>query len=499
MSAVDSPRISASASLYGSGLALIGAVIVAGLVRPLLTLGRFVPLDPNEGWNAFFEQVAMRGGELYPAPGSLIINNYPPLSFYIVGLAGRLTGDNIFAGRFVALASMAIVALNLYAWLRSSGSSARIAWLGAGLFAAFALTWGQYYVGMNDPQWLAHAIMTTGVLVIWRGKASTRAIVLGSLLILAGGWTKHLLIPLPIATTWWLMRRSKSAFITWIVCSSLLLALIAVIVWWLYGPAFFESLPSARAYSVHQAIKATRKVLKVFAPIIALSLCLLPHAFRSERNEFALVYLLTAGVVAFGASGGFGVDINAFFDLMIAASLCAALAVEELWSRRLPGIARPITLGPVLILLLGVYLGVYAASLMPKTWAEIRNLDGLEKETQLEVRLIADKGQGSAACEVPDLCYWAHQQFTLDYFNFGQRLIVGKEPLTECDSIFDGKQLPILQIEHYKGGFGSGQLPPACNLVIRRNYRVIAQSELGFILVPSQGPFADEGDTQTLR
>jgi hypothetical protein len=487
MSATDSTRTTASASnvLYWSGLALIGAVVVAGLARPLLTLTRFVPLDPNEGWNAFFDQVAMQGGDLYPPPGSPIINNYPPLSFYIVGLLGRLTGDNVYAGRFVALASMAIVAVNVYGWLRASGSATRVAWLGAGLFAAFAVTWGQYYVGMNDPQWLAHAIMTTGVVVIWRGNAGTRAILWGSLLILAGGWTKHLLIPLPIATTWWLMRRSKSAFMTWMVSSSLLLALIALCVWWLYGPAFFESLPSARAYSVHQAIKESRKVLKVFAPIIALSVLLVPRALRSERNEFALVYLLTAAVVAFAASGGYGVDINAFFDLMIAASLCAALSVEELWPRRLPAPARWVEFGPALALLLGAYLGHYEARLMPKSWAEIRNLDALERQTRSDVRLIAEKGHGRAACETPDLCYWAHQQFTFDYFNFGQRLIVGKEPMTECDSIFDGIRLPLVQLEHNKFGFGTGQLPPACNAAIRRNYRLISTSIIGFVFAPS--------------
>jgi hypothetical protein len=471
--------------LYWSGVALIGAAVAAGLARPLLTLTRFVPLDDNEGWNAFFGQIAMQGGQLYPPPGSLIVNNYPPLSFYIVGLLGRLTGDNIYAGRFVSLASMSIVAVNVYAWLRASGSAARVAWLGAGVFASFALTWAQFYAGMNDPQWLAHAIMTTGVVVIWRGNAGTRAILCGSLLILAGGWTKHLLIPLPIATTWWLMRRSRTAFMTWIACSSLLLAVIGLGVWWLFGPVFFESLPSARAYSVHQAIQETRKTLKAFAPIIALSVLLVPRAFRSERNEFALVYLLAAAVVAFAASGGYGTDINMFFDLMIAASICAALSVEALWPYRLPAAARWVEFGPALTLLLGAYLGYQEARLMPKSWAEIRNLDALESQTRSDVRLIAERGHGRASCETQDLCYWAHQQFVFDYFNFGQRLIVGKEPATECDAIFDGNRLPLLQLERNKLGYGSGQLPLACNAAIRRNYRTISTSMNGLVLAPA--------------
>jgi len=91
---------------YWSGLALIGVAVVSGLIKPLATLARYVPLDLSEGWNAFFAQIAMRGGELYAGPaGSAIIDNYPPLSFYIVGLVGRLTVDNIFAGRALSLAS----------------------------------------------------------------------------------------------------------------------------------------------------------------------------------------------------------------------------------------------------------------------------------------------------------------------------------------------------------------------------------------------------------
>jgi len=260
----------------------------------------------------------------------------------------------------------------------------------------------------------------------------------------------------------------------------------ALLVWWLYGPAFFESLRSAREYSVHQAIKESRKALQCFAPLIALSLLLLPRAFRSERNEFALVYLLTAALVALGASGGIGVDINVFFDLMIAACLCAALAVEWLWPRRLPGALRSVECGPVLTLLLGAYLGAYAASLMPKVVDELRGVDALEKQTLSDVRLIAERGGGRAACETPELCYWANSRFTFDFFNFGQRLKVGREPLTECLSLFDGNRLPLLQLDPNKKGQGSSQLPEACNSAIRQNYRPISTSVLGVVLAPSR-------------
>jgi hypothetical protein len=470
---------------YWIGAALLGATIICGLIEPVATLWRLVPLDPNEGWNAFFTQIAMRGGELYPAPGSAIVNNYPPLSFYIVGPLGRMLGDNIIAGRVVALASMLLVAVNVYLWLRAAGSPSRIAWLGAGLFAAFAVTYARSYAGMDDPQWLAHAIMTTGLVVLWRGNASARAIALGALLIQAGGWTKHLLIPLPIAITWWLLRRSRAAFWTWIAWSVLLLAAIGVWVWWLYGTAFFDGLLSTREYSLHQAIKETRRALYGFTPIIALSLLLLPMARGSEPREFAVAYVIGAAAVAAAAAGGSGVDINAFFDLMIAASLCTALAVESLWRLRLPGSLRESEVGPALALLLGIYLSVYAVRLWPETLRDLRGLDALEQETLAATRLIADRGGGRSACEEPELCYWAKNAFMLDFFNYGQRLKLGRQPVTPCASILDGRYIPLIQLNP-KHGHKPGFLPQSCVTLIEQNYRPVSVSPLGVILAAAQ-------------
>jgi hypothetical protein len=488
MSSTNSASVPATASkmLYWSGLALIGAAVVSGLIRPLATLARYVPLDPNEGWNAFFAQIAMRGGDLYPGPlGSPIIDNYPPLSFYIVGVVGRLTGDNIFAGRAVSVASMLIVACNVYLWLRASGSPKRVAWLGAGVLAAFAVTYARAYAGMDDPQWLAHALMTTGMVIIWRGNANTRAIVAGLVFMLAAGWTKHTLISLPIATTWWLMRRSKPAFTTWITGSVVLLAATASLFWWLYSASFFHSLLFSREYSLHQAVKDSRTALKCFAPIVVLSLLLLPRARRSERNEFAAVYLLSTALVAAMLAGGIGVDINKYFDFMVAASVCAALEVEWLWASRLPGPLRAVEYGPALTLLLGIYLAAYAASLLPGVARDLRGLDALETETLADSAFIARLGQGRAACETPELCYWGKSEFLLDVFDYGQRLKLGQELPTACDTLFDGRRIALLQLDA-NDGRGSNQLPESCNLAIQRNYRPASVSALGVFLVPSR-------------
>jgi hypothetical protein len=127
-----------AAALYWGACVLLLGVVFFGMTPPLLTIGRFIPLDPNEGWNAYFGDAAIHGGVLYPPADALITNNYPPLSFYIVGGIGYLTGNTIFAGRAIALVSLLFVAWSIYYWLRSSGSGARIGLLGGLSFLAYA-------------------------------------------------------------------------------------------------------------------------------------------------------------------------------------------------------------------------------------------------------------------------------------------------------------------------------------------------------------------------
>jgi len=131
-------------------------------------IGLRLPLDPNEGWNAYHAAAAMGAGPLYPGPQSFMINNYPPLSFYFVGALGGVFGDNIIAGRIVSLLSLVAVAFRHFfcrlphGLARAGRHSSRPCSSSAGLLAFTD------YVGMDDPQMLAHAIAMAGFLVLLR-------------------------------------------------------------------------------------------------------------------------------------------------------------------------------------------------------------------------------------------------------------------------------------------------------------------------------------------
>ena len=478
-------RSTSNLVLYWCAIALLALVIVFGLVKPLLTLGRFIPLDSNEGWNAYFESKAISGGQLYPPVGALITNNYPPLSFYIVGAVGYLTGDNIFAGRAIALLSLLGVSWIIYSWLRSTGSAARIALLGAGTFLAYAITYGRDYVAMNDPQWLAEVIMMAGLLVLWRGPDSTRHIVTAAVLMMAAGWTKHLLLPLPLAASLWLLWRSRPAFAKWALTSTVALLLASALAWWLYGDAFFAGLLAPRQYLRRQALFATAGALKCFAPLLVLWLLSLMRGRYNERVGFVSLYLLISGGVGMLASGGAGVDVNAFFDAMIAGSLAASLAVEMVWDR--PPAAQPTapaTRGPAAALALATCIFAYAVVLVPHQLDQIRRITPLEQAALSDIRLIKSEGHGHAACELPGLCYWARSEFMVDFFYFGQRLKTGILPRSACAAAFDGSGIPLLQLES-NPKFRQKLLPAYCNEMILSHYKPLRESSLGPLLVPS--------------
>ena len=465
-------------ALYGCAGVLLLGVIVFGMIRPLLSIHRYLPLDPNEGWNAYFADAAIHGGVLYPAADALITNNYPPLSFYLVGAVGYLMGDNIFAGRIIALLSLLFVAWSIYYWLRTTGTAARFSVLAALIFLAYAVTYARDYVAMNDPQWLAHALMMAGLLVVWKSEGNTRRLIIGAALMMAAGWTKHLLIPLPATVSLWLLWRSRPAFAKWAVSATVTLALFAMLAWWLFGPRMFESLHEPREYMRWKAITEATAALRCFAPLAILWLFALvqgpPYGRLEERLGFVSAYLMIAGAIALLAAGGAGVDVNSFFDALIALCLAAGLALEilsvpqERWSAATAG---------VLAGCLVAYLSITAKLEL----RDIRNLETDERTALRDIEIIKADGHGHAACEMLDLCYWAKSAFMMDFFYFGQKIKTGVLPRTACADTFEHGDITLVQLES-NPRWRAKLLPNDCDALIMHRYRPIRESNFGPLL-----------------
>ena len=250
---------------------------------------------------------------------------------------------------------------------------------------------------MNDPQMLAHAFMMVGLVALWRGAFDHAVVATCALLLLLGGFTKHLLIPLPAAVTLWLLLYHRRQLATWLVCSAVGLLLAFVLVSAVDGSEFLWDLWSPREYSLYTAFRATLTISEKFAVVLALAVFSIVTVLRAERGRegivlsesarFVLLYLGFALAIGAAAAGGAGVVRNAFFDLFIAASLGIGLGVaflvgpsREYYGRRLA--AR-------VVLFLGMAASLRAAVNLPDTLRNIGHLDETERETLAIVRLIA--------------------------------------------------------------------------------------------------------------
>src|SRR6516165_11485410 len=172
-----------------------------------------VEIENNEGWNAYFADAAMGRMLLYPSADQLITNNYPPLSFYIVGLAGRLVGDPVLAGRLLSLVAVVAIATAIALSVRRLGGSGVAARIGAAFFVATMSRFFMSYVGMNEPQLFSQAIMSFAFLGFLVARSNDRGYV-GPILVMAlAGFVKHNIIAMPLTAFLWLSihRRREAA------------------------------------------------------------------------------------------------------------------------------------------------------------------------------------------------------------------------------------------------------------------------------------------------
>jgi len=144
-------------------LGVLALAVLLLLTTPALRMWFKFAIDYNEGWNAYHAARAAAGQPIYDASNVWTPADYPPLSFYIVGLAGRMVGDPVIAGRvisFLALLAIGLLAGRIVQCLGGDLHARVLAvLLCIGPFAAY----GTHYVGMNDPQMLGSLFMMVGL------------------------------------------------------------------------------------------------------------------------------------------------------------------------------------------------------------------------------------------------------------------------------------------------------------------------------------------------
>ena len=401
--------------VFAAVLVALGIGCAAGLYLAIALIPQHIPLDPNEGWNAYFAQAAMGHGALYPSPPAMMVNNYPPLSFYVVGTVGLLTGDAIIAGRIVSLLSFFAAVSLIVVTAREMGANLRAALFGGLLFAGILLV-GSDYVGMDDPQLLGEAVALSGLYVLVKGPRTIYVVVGSAALFVVAGFIKHNLVVMPLASAIWLALYDRRAALRFVLWGAAFVALGLTLFRVVTGVSLLAQLDSARSYSwAAAAANAWSWLGLAFAPLAGAAL--LPVLDRNNPTVRFVVFLTIIGAVAgYWFLGGAGVDVNAMFDADIALAFASALLLERLkaLSPRLDGVAAAALVAP---LALALWFAWTPDWLTRDFWL---NHGADDAETATRNIAFLRGHPGPALCETLALCYWAGKEAAVDAFNMGE-------------------------------------------------------------------------------
>src|ERR1700755_3077980 len=109
----------------------------------------------------------------------------------------------MLAGRLLSLIAFPVWTLALALTARRLGCTRDEAAFGAALFAVYLLVFTDYYVGVNDPQLLAHAPAVFAPLLLLREPRSHGRLAASALLFVAAMFIKQNLVAVPIACVLW--------------------------------------------------------------------------------------------------------------------------------------------------------------------------------------------------------------------------------------------------------------------------------------------------------
>jgi len=405
-------------------------VLSLGLVG-LITLRALAPVEVNfnEGWNAYFQSMAARGENIYPPPTVSVFNNYPPLSFYLIGFASTFGADVVTAGRIVSLVSVAATSLFAGVVAMRLSEGGRLALLvGAGTCLALLVVTFSDYVGVNDPQFMAQAVMVAAMAIYVGNNKGTSTLVLAVALIAIAVAIKHNLLAFPLALAldqWISNRRHFGRFLLIVATAGLLLGA------WMHlvsDARIWSALLSPRMVSIGHMLEVARQVGKSLGVVALVLMILTAGRLFDESRRLVMFYLVASLVIGTFFARGDGVNTNIFIDLVIAMAIAIGLGVSELF--RAPG-----------AVFLGLRLPVVGALLLLTAIAGA----ALTAENDMQRLLQRDDQQsterfhsttehlrarpGGAMC-VPSqlLCYRAGKKLLYD-FNTGQAIQTGRLPM----------------------------------------------------------------------
>jgi hypothetical protein len=418
-------------AVYVSAFALLALYF---LIWPIWRAQFPLEIWPTEGFNAYLQDAAAAGLKLYPAPDSLVGNNYPPLSFFAIGWLGRIFGDPLYVGRVLSIVGLLCVAAEIFLCVRLLTGRSTGAVIGALWYVAIMCHNSTVYVGANDPQLAGEAIMGAAlVMLIARYRAGTSPLP-ALLLMVVGGFWKHNMIGIPLtAVSCMILRDWRRAI------GPLLIAMLAIVSGFviccaLFGSEVIADMMPPREYRL-SALLGQAGHLQWMAPALALWAWWAVDQRRSQQARFTAVHV----VVSLGACllqwTGDGVYGNAEFDLILALGIGVGVAYEGLGKTRLAQFVQTARLrdGMVLILLLRLIVSDRQETAFVLLDPDFRaEYIARQQAFARDVAAVAAI-PGDVFCTVKQVCRAAGKAFVVDEFKFENLIKTGRATRAEMD------------------------------------------------------------------
>lgn len=449
----SSPTSSGS-SLFGEPLrdTWLSAIVLCFMFITMFALFRLpvkrifanVEVNYNEGWNAYRAAMVAKGTPLYGAPpgGFGTGTAYPPISFHLVSWLGT-ANTYVLAGRLVSLVSVIVTGLLAGLIVRKAGGSRLAAIFSFLLYEIGIALLRADRIGMYDPQLLGEALSAAGLYFYARNPDSKRLLCISALFFCLGGFTKHNLLALPAAVAIDLLLRSWRSFATWasamVVCAGLLTAATMLV----DGRYFFAHLlgnGGGRTYSYMTAWSQFHKYGEKFQALLVIGTAWCLRAFRS-RTLFVAAFVLS-NVLGFLLSGGYGIDLNIFFNGYLATVIVCGLALSDLASALVE--LRPGALNSAAAMMFSLFfisIVMFVPGQLKRDRQAARELPAAEREFQSGVDFLKAH-PGPAVCESHLMCYEAGKPFEFEPFSVRDQVMTGKIP--EADV------LQLLKTHHFQ-------------------------------------------------
>jgi hypothetical protein len=434
------PDVFVAASIF-----VVLALALVSIALPVVTIGFDVEKSYNEGWNVYHAAQVAAGEPLYTGDPARLVN-YPFLSFYLVAWLKPIFGNVLLIGRGLNLTAFAMTAVLSALIIRVLSGGAIEMLFGAACVIGFQAIQAIAWIGTDEPQMLAEALMLGGLLCYLSGNPTARRLAVCAVLFAAGGFIKQNLVAIPLAVTLDLLFKDRRQFAIWCLCGATAVAAFVGLSEALTGNTFWADIFAPRAFRWSGVAYHARKLAIAFKwPLLASAIYLIrpqPASQRVLMRSYGAIALISGLIF----SGGYGVAGNIYLDFTVFMGLTAGLALGGLRVALRdirPGLRTAILLPLVFALPIvtrSPYYGLTPLDL-PATIEDYRQREA----ASTEAKLILQRQTGPVLCESLLLCFEAGQPLLLDPFSANGQILVGG--LSEASVIADIAQHRFSLIE----------------------------------------------------